>query len=300
MNMEKTLPYEKNRLQRELWNQSGVFINDRRGGYLSKKWMNIEKHNHKSRLKLIKPLVDTNGDNEAHLKHLADHSKKTYLQTERVNSIVRENDILLNKIHGIAKNGSGLNTGLEHSKSQTFPLDIERSLNSTARKLKFKEVTNVNKKLLQRINQQQSTYRLKGMGKDWEKKQKLMTSICVSGSPHTLGIFPKKTRNADLSHTRFHTENNDNKWMQTDKDNIILDKDADASNFEIDNSGSILPMLRRFSNAPKATRLLSQSPLRTMPLMKPKLVKPVKAAKNEMIEQLKDVSLKENRLVVYK
>lgn len=147
----------KNRLQREIWNQNGVFIDERRGGPLSKKWQKIEREEHKKRLRSVRVMVDDRSAADKHLQLLSGNSKKFYFDKERASNIIKENDVLLRKIKEIASNGSGIQTGLRQSKSYyKFPMQIEKSLTGSQRKLKLQEITDVNKRMLNAIQTQRS------------------------------------------------------------------------------------------------------------------------------------------------
>lgn len=122
----------------------------------------------------------------------------------------------------------------------------------------------------------------------------------MSGHPHVLSNESSRTRHPDLSKTRFKTEEQE-KWVQLNTTTSFYDNSHNVSEFDIDNSGSILPTIRRYSIAmnhgtsPKrSSKVLSQSPKRS------KLLTSSHSPKACLVQQLKNVSLKENRLIIYK
>lgn len=82
--------------------------------------------------------------------------------------------------------------------------------------------------------------------------------------------------------------------------NNFYDERNNVSDFDIDNSGSILPTIRRFSNtsmnknSPKK-RVMSHSPVKSSFAIS----KPINLS-SSIIQQFKNVSLRDSRLVVYK
>jgi len=288
-------PSPKSRLQREIWNQNGVFIDERRGGILSKKWRKMETKHHNSRLKKVKAAIDNNSKSDAHLKRLTNNSKKVYFHKSRMTHIDKENELLMRRMLEINKNGSGINTGLIHSKSQQIPLENEKGMNFQRRKLHLQKILKENKEILKLIQAQKTVYPIEALNKDWKHNKRLISNMSITGSPNKSLKRKIKSRNQSISKSRFKTDRNST-WTNLNSINTGENNNKDLNSLEMDDTENLLPKIRKMSVAQNTTREISHSPDRLVPLNRRKH----SASKNSIIQHFKNPKLKDGRLVVHK
>jgi len=116
---------------------------------------------HRTRLKNVRPLVDTSEPKAAHFDHVRMNLKKEQMLEERYTEIDRENRILLKKMSNIAK----------QTPPNSARLSGPNSLNQNARKRELLRITSDNQAILKRIQQAQPVYNHVEMQGEHRKQQ---------------------------------------------------------------------------------------------------------------------------------
>uniref|UniRef100_UPI00398E624A uncharacterized protein CFAP97D2-like n=1 Tax=Pristiophorus japonicus TaxID=55135 RepID=UPI00398E624A len=134
--------------------------------YLQEKWDRASYREHRRKVQGAKSMVDNHSpETFAHL-HLK--VKKLKLEEERLSTIERDNQLLLNKMSTIMRT-----TGRIDNKNE-YKL---KSLNSEKRQRELLRVTRENKAILDRLQQVEPQYDRLKWHKDWYKAEKHMDNI---------------------------------------------------------------------------------------------------------------------------
>jgi len=166
---------------------------------------------HQKRLKNIKSISSEtlklqNHDSEVikTASYLRNHNKKKEVQNEEYYvRVERDNRILLEKMADI------VNNKMRNTLSNFTPPPPQKtmfktkSLNQIVRKKEIVRITSDNYGVLNRIQQQESAYDVKGWEKDFKTKEKYLQNIClfpvITRQPNSQKKSPRKVTTARLS-----------------------------------------------------------------------------------------------------
>jgi len=121
---------------------------------------------HRTRLRNVRPLVDTSEPKAVQFDHVRLNLKKEQMLEERYMEIDRENRILLKKMSDIAKQSPP-----KHCASACARVPGPNSLNRDARKRELLQITSDNQAILKRIQQAQPVYNHVEMQGECRKQQ---------------------------------------------------------------------------------------------------------------------------------
>ncbi|XP_041054450.1 sperm axonemal maintenance protein CFAP97D1-like [Carcharodon carcharias] len=134
--------------------------------YLQEKWDRACYHDHRRKVKAAKSTIDNNSPET--FSHLNLKFKKLKLEEERLSTIERDNQLLLQKMSTIMRT-----TGRIDNKNE-YKL---KSLNNEKRQREQLRVNRENKTMRERLKMVQPQYDHLKLHEDWYKAEKLMDHI---------------------------------------------------------------------------------------------------------------------------
>ena len=152
---------------------------------LNKKWEENNKRIHQEKLKNMQPRVKSN--KPAEFFHLKVKSKRDQMLEDRFTEIERENRILLEKMSSIM-----------NKKQNKDGLGEVKSLNTNARKLEMRRITQANQALLRRLQEKSPCYNSQQWEEDRKKTERRLKNICefpyLTNRDKSTPVSMKKTR----------------------------------------------------------------------------------------------------------
>ncbi|XP_066477437.1 uncharacterized protein CFAP97D2 [Tiliqua scincoides] len=163
--------------------------------YLQQKWDKATYEEHKKKIQMAKPMVDTSPP--ATYGHLQLKLGKLKLERDRQAIIERDNHLLLEKMSYIMRT-----QGRIDNKNDYKP----KSLNREKREQELLRMSQENFAILERITKCKPQYKVQMWNEDWQKTEKYMNSI--ARYPRGLGKpqeqkFKKKTRKRDRQKEKY-------------------------------------------------------------------------------------------------
>ncbi|GCB80112.1 hypothetical protein scyTo_0019662 [Scyliorhinus torazame] len=134
--------------------------------YLQEKWDRASYHEHRRKIKAAKPTIDNNSPET--FPHLNLKFNKLKLEEDRLSTIERDNQLLLQKMATIMRTTSCIDNKNEYKL---------RSLNSEKRQREQLRVSQENKSMQERLKLVQPQYDHLKWHQDWYKAEKLMDHI---------------------------------------------------------------------------------------------------------------------------
>ncbi|XP_067841617.1 sperm axonemal maintenance protein CFAP97D1-like [Heptranchias perlo] len=134
--------------------------------YLQEKWDRASYHEHRRKVQAAKSMVDNNSPET--FAHLNLKFKKLKIEEERLSTIERDNQILLEKMSAIMRTRGRIDNKNEYK---------SKSLNSEKRQRELRRVTRENKTILERLKQVEPQYDHLKWLEDWYKAEKHMDNI---------------------------------------------------------------------------------------------------------------------------
>ncbi|KAJ6667389.1 hypothetical protein lerEdw1_016510 [Lerista edwardsae] len=157
--------------------------------YLQQRWDKATYEEHRRKIQMAKPMVDTSPP--ATYGHLHLKLGKLKLERDRLSIIERDNRLLLEKMSYIMKTQGRIDNRNDYK---------IKSLNREKRKQELLRVSQENFAILERITKCKPQYNVQMWNEDWQKTEKYMNSI--ARYPRGLGKpqeqkFKKKTPKRD-------------------------------------------------------------------------------------------------------
>ncbi|XP_067301155.1 uncharacterized protein CFAP97D2 isoform X2 [Pseudorasbora parva] len=134
--------------------------------YLQYRWDKNCYEMHRNKVKSAKPTINTSPPRT--YDHLLVKFKKRQLEEERVSRIVRENQMLLDKMSHIMQTNGGVDCRNDY---------VKKSLGSDKRQLELLRIAKENQRILQRLSTCRPRYSIHAWHEQWLDNLQLMENI---------------------------------------------------------------------------------------------------------------------------